>query len=89
MIVTRVMINALISMFLHRLFIASPMNIAAATATNLWIVKIRVFKGFPELLSQIPESIVISRSNPDAVVLNWIVIIMSVLVPFSIKLTSV
>ena len=83
MIIIRIIINELFSMFLHRLFIASPMNIAAATATNLWIVKISVFKGLPELLSQIPESIVISKSNPDAVILNWIVIIACVLIPFS------
>jgi len=70
--IIKVNITVLISTFLSKLRITIAANITAARAVNLWIVKIKVFNGLPELLSQIPVTIVKRKSNPVPIIFNTI-----------------
>ena len=49
-------------------------NITDPRAVNFWIVKIKVFKGLTELLSQIPVAIVKRKNNPLPIIFNTILI---------------
>jgi len=72
--IIKVNITVLISTFLSKLRITIAVNITAARAVNLWIVKIKVFNGLPELLIQIPETIVKRKSNPVPIIFDTILI---------------
>ena len=70
--IIKVNITLLISTFLSKLRITIVMNITDARAINLWMLKIKVFNGLPELLSQMPVTIVKRKSNPVPIIFNTI-----------------
>ena len=72
--IIKVNITLLISAFLSKLRITTAMNTTDPRAINLWIVKIVVFNGLPELLSQIPVIIAKRKGNSVPIIFDKMLI---------------
>jgi len=72
--IIKVNITLLIPTSLSKLRITIAMNITDPRAINLWIVKIVVFNGLPELLNQIPVIIAKRKGNSVPIIFDTMLI---------------
>ena len=72
--IIKINMTLLISAFLSKLRIIIAKNITDPRAISLWIVKIVVFNGLPELLNQIPVIIANTKGNSVLIIFSAILI---------------